>query len=195
MTGKMIVESGSVDNLLAWYRRATPEQVAAGRAWYGAAHDICESITRETGIDTRIVAAVVSALSPRNKWNRNLVDARNLCHAYVRGWRPEDVTVCTFNTNRAKAWRFLEQHAWTNGPKTTAFVDNIYHPTTSTRVTVDVWAVRAYCNDLSTDAAITPKQYATIEAAYIEAATIVGIRPMDLQAIVWTVVREHEKGE
>jgi len=145
-TERILAESRGALNVLAWYERATPEQRAAGLRWYDDARALCAEMGALYGVELPVVAAVVAALSPRCRWERNILDANNLIEAFTAGRDMESVSVQTFGANKRKAWAFLERRDWHNGPKTTAFVDNIANPA-SERVTVDMWAVRAFLND------------------------------------------------
>ena len=55
-----------------------------------------------------IVVGVLSALSPNNKWERNVIDdTENMCVAYKSDIPLDDVKVCTYNANKQKAIKIL----------------------------------------------------------------------------------------
>jgi len=84
--------------------------VIAGRRWYADAFLACEAIAANYGLPIATVAGVVAALSPNNRWERNLIDADNLCKLYTLGGY-DDAAQCkvsTFHANKRKALQILE---------------------------------------------------------------------------------------
>ena len=71
-------------------------------------------IANQYGLNVETVAGVVSALSPNNKWDINIIDAENLIRAYL--FEIEYPKVCTFGTQRDKAIMMLENNY--DNPKT-----------------------------------------------------------------------------
>ena len=65
-------------------------------------------IANQYGLNVETVAGVVSALSPNNKWDRNIIDAENLIRAYL--FEIEYPKVCTFGGQRDKAIMMLENN-------------------------------------------------------------------------------------
>lgn len=94
-------------NILAVFEQATPEEVSHGVEWYALAHAQAQAIADRVELPLVVVVGVIAALSPTNQWDRNLVDAENLCTAFVQGYYPEDVMVCTYHKMKEKAWTIL----------------------------------------------------------------------------------------
>ena len=90
---------------------ASAAETAGGLTWYQQANQVAITLADRYEIKEEQAAGVIAALSPRNKWERNLIDAENLIAAYVAGGAEacEDVKVCTFGANKAKAVRILEE--------------------------------------------------------------------------------------
>jgi len=93
------------------FNKATPETIRNGVAWYKRAKRDCNQIAKDTGLPLWKVVGVASALSVNNNWERNKVDARNMCEAYIGNayanmWR---VKVCTYHPNKLKALKILGQ--------------------------------------------------------------------------------------
>ena len=65
----------AVHNIIACRRRAKPQDVAAGIAWYAEAYEECRRIAENNGIAVHIAVAVVAALSPNNRWSTNVSNA------------------------------------------------------------------------------------------------------------------------
>jgi hypothetical protein len=83
-----------------------------------------------------------------------------------------------------------EIEPWLRGDKVTAFYDNLLHPETSDKVTIDTWIRRVALNELDVrkTPAIPSKLYYTIADAYRLAASKIGVLPHQLQATNWLTV-------
>ena len=126
----------------------------------------------------------MAALSPNNKWERNIYD----CEQFIID---QNHKACTFHGQRDKARAILKTNRRSkvegilNGTKTRNFYHNILNPLTSGRITVDMWAARS----VGYESAGSKKQYAMIEQAYREFAKQKNLVPHQAQAIIWSVVR------
>lgn len=183
------VEKSVRKRLRSLFNEASNEQIVSGRNWYKKAHDICLDFAIRFDTTTETVANVISALSPRNKWERNIEDCRNVLQAVTLGQSPEDVKVCTFNNNKYKAFEIARHNGRIKkqAPKTFAFVRNI-SALDATRVTIDVWHLRA-CFGETIDAGLTPKRYQRLEEITLAEARKVGLKGYEYQAIIWEVIR------
>lgn len=96
-------------HILAVYFAASPIELADGARWYDQARSHCLTIAADTGLPFHTVAGVVAALSPNNKWSRNISDAINLCAVYAAGTVADCATlkVSTFGANKIKALSIL----------------------------------------------------------------------------------------
>lgn len=156
-----------------------------GLTWYERAHNECKLLSMVFSKPLPIVVGVVSALSPNNKWQRNLHDAWNFLD------KPSLKTkVCTFTNQRQKALDILKSDGSDEqiknilrGTKTKNFYENILHYKTSDVVTVDMWAFR------SVELPEKQKYFHRVAQAYSEVALELEIKPHQLQAVVWGVVR------
>lgn len=188
-----------VENIIATFHNATPEETRDGIVWYAAAQQSCERIARDNNLPLNIVVGVVAAISPNNRWERNIADAGNLVAAFLNGDGPDDVKVSCYNAMKAKAFRILEAMPETdaeivtilNGQKIVSFFCNIIGHDTCT---VDGHALniaRAERVGLtSAKTNIGKKLYAELQEAYAEAGRRVTVngRPLkafEMQAITW----------
>lgn len=206
----------SKENILSIYRLASPEEIEHGVTWYAKAY--CESlaISEACTIPVAIVVGVVAALSPNNKWDRNIRDASRLCEAFVNGDPIDSFSVSTYGKMKQKAWRIIEvcQDVLSdfndesmlfdiikdilNGQKITCFFENIMGVNTCT---VDGHAYNIYHNQrqsLTGSISIGKKEYATIQEAYKEAGEAVevngkALKAYEMQAITWVVWRRLHK--
>lgn len=178
------------DNLRYFYSIADQDQIERGESWYLQANIWCETMAVKYGYPTYIVAEVLSALSPRNKWQRNKADAEAVLSAVRNNEPMESVKVCTFNTNKEKAFDIarLKTRIVHGSPKTYSFVQNIAY-LHSDYVTVDVWHMRA-CFDKMILPNLTDLRYGQIVKATKQVAKEYGLKGFEFQAIVWNVVRE-----
>jgi hypothetical protein len=99
-------------------------------------------------------------------------------------------------TNIVKALWILQGHTWVlRGQKVQSFLDNILNCETSQAVTVDSHAIQVWRGVLESGTyAVPPTWYKVIEADYRIAAKLVGLTPLQLQAVVWlTKKRLHVK--
>lgn len=185
-----------VRNILKVYRMATADDVRDGIEWYARAKREAQSISRRLGVPVPTVVGVMAALSPNNRWERNKVDAFNMCSAYVEGLTMDAFKVSTYTKMKAKAWSILEDHLSDdddildrlNGQKIRSFYSNIMG---LDEVTVDGHALniaRGYRVGLTDDQTnIGKRMYRDLQGAYVRAAARAGVKPHEMQAITWTV--------
>jgi hypothetical protein len=188
------------DNILAIYQLATAAERVDGACWYHVARDVGETLGDDYGLGGRLKAiGVIAALSPRNKWARNVLDAENLIAAYQAGGAEQArlTKVCTFGANKEKAIKILElQHgseseilAILSGPKLREFYQCILG---LDDVCIDG---HAYCiwtggrTSLKDVPAIGVKLRRQIKADYRAAAATIGLAPSTLQAVTWCAWR------
>lgn len=176
-------------NLLEMYEKRTDQHTQEGMQWYKNANQICIDMGKQLDYDPAVVAQVISALSPRNKWERNIIDTRTVLKAVNEGKNPEDVKVSTFHSNKNKAFEIArgERGIDQASPKTYSFVKNIAELDAS-KVTIDVWHLRA-CFGKTIESGLTPLRYKQLEQLTLKCAEMVGVRGYEFQAIVWGIVR------
>lgn len=182
-------------NLRHWYRQSSQRQRDAGRVWYEEAQDTAEFISRLTAIPQVRVAGVISALSPNNKWNRNRLDALRVCDAVARDLPEDAVKVCTYNSNKRKAFAIArgDEKILKASPKTYAFALNV-GACDPNHVTVDKWHLRA-CQTRSKSpkevrTTVTPVQYRALERECLRLAREHDVPGYVFQATVWVTIRD-----
>ena len=190
-------------NILAVYALATPGEVVEGRDWYARANKVAAAIAEAHSISIEQAAGVIAALSPSNRWERNMVDAWNLVRAYCAAGAEEarQIKVCTFGKMKDKAIKVLESDSFTeidailNGRKIVAFYRCIIG--CQETVCVDGHAYSIWFGDrmtLKDVPSIGKKLYGTITADYVEAARCLSesgrvIEPYEVQAVTWVTWR------
>ena len=191
-----------IDNIIKIYKLATPEEKRDGIVWYANAYSDCNRVALDLSVPVHIVTGVVAALSPNNKWDRNVVNARELIQAFVNGDGMDSVKVSTYHTMKRKAWTILEDMldhegviALLNGQKIVSFYRNIMGDDTCT---VDGHAKNIYYgkrHGLTDDKTnVGKKEYKIISDAYVKAGKRVrvngrSLKAFEIQAITWVVWR------
>lgn len=189
----------NVENIKAIHQLATLTEQQDGVTWYPRARAIARGLADRYGIHPAEAAGVIAALSPRNKWERNVQDAEALIAAYVAGGEAQALLtkVCTFSSNKAKAVRILTAGVLTDddvltilsGPKLREFYSCIQG---IADVCIDghawcIWAGERHT--LADVPAIGVKIRREIKADYTQAAEELGLTPAALQAITWVAWR------
>jgi len=172
------------------FNKASEEQIKDGKNWYKVANKEALKLATEFDLCPLKTAGVISALSPNNRWAQNLKDAHKVCKAFVNGKGAEDVKVCTFNTNKFKAFAILsgDVEITNESRKTYSFIRNVGH-LDDERVTIDVWHLRAcYGKSKGTP---TKSTYDELESIALKKAKKLGIKGYEYQAIIWVVIREN----
>ena len=182
-------------NLNYFYNLATEEDRAKGKAWYYKAHEFAAKKAVEYGYNIETVAAVLSALSPRNKWERNLIDTDTVLHAVRNNIPVDQIKVCTFNQNKEKAYRIAQfkEVLNTKAPKTYAFLQNIAY-LNHQFVTIDIWHQRAAFNQMF-EINFNKTIYEELQKITIEEAKQHDLKGYQYQAIIWESIRnswDHE---
>lgn len=191
----------SKENILTIFNLATPEEIEHGVTWYATAYCQCLEISENLELPVNVVVGVVAALSPNNKWDRNVENARDLCTAYINGDSMESVKVSTYGKMKQKAWSILESNPSydgtieiLNGQKIVCFFQNIMGVNTCT---VDGHAYNIYHasrKSLTGSISIGKIEYMLIQEAYLEAGESVlvhgrTLKAYEMQAITWVTWR------
>lgn len=175
-------------NLDKFFNTATDQNIKDGLKWYTVANNEAKKISENYNIDVYLVAQVISALSPRNKWSQNIKDAEKVCDAYIDGIHPEDIKVCTFHANKFKAFNILAGNITITDKslKTFNFVNNIAY-LNNDFLTVDIWHLRACFNNMIkiNNASIGRLAYDQIKQLTIKKANKLGLKGYQYQAIIW----------
>ena len=188
-----------VYNIVSVYRDADETQHAEGLLWYSDAQKAAYHIAVKYDIAVYLAVAVIAALSPNNKWTRNVVNADALIGAFMRGDGIDAVKVSTYHKMKQKAWDILAARPDYDGAKTmlkgqkiTSFFMDIMG---EFNVTIDgharniAYGERVGLTDDRTNIGV--REYRALQAAYEEAARRVGLMPYQLQAITWRVWRDR----
>lgn len=176
-----------VDNIITVWQRATPDQLARGRAWYQTANDIATVIADG---NTRAGAGVIAALSPQKAWDANVRLAEQaLTSGEARGHVRNALD---------KAERIMlgedPLSVLPEDSKTWNFFRSIVHPDDAEAVVIDRHAHDIVANERYGDrdrGLSSKRRYATVALAYRNAANRLDEIPSVVQATTWVVWREE----
>lgn len=167
-------------NLARHWRSADLVTVTNGLAWYREAGRLVKCLAAEFGITRSVVAGVLSAVSPRLHWSRNVTVAREI----MSGGPVTGV----FRANVLKAQRILgggRPLTVLRGNKVRAFYRALLGDRSA--VVVDAWMVRAA--GLDPERRLTDRLYGKIARAVVVLARRIGVAAADLQATIWVAIR------
>jgi len=185
-------------HIQAVFDLASVADVVAGQDWYDTARDAAIALSDRYGVDVTTACGVIAALSPRNKWTRNLIDAENLINVYTTSGAEacDTVKVCTFGKNKAKAMSILDAvptldvvEGILSGPKLKEFFRCIIG---QDDVCIDGHAYSIWVGDRITLAnvpSIGVKLRRQIKADYMAVALKNDMPAYELQAITWVTHR------
>jgi hypothetical protein len=144
-------------------------------------------MAHKTDMPFSVVAAVCAALSPRCKWEQNLVDTMTVLTAVQHGLPEYECKVTTYGRNKSKAFSIahFRDPALLSGPKVTAFYSNLmgdYHT-----LTLDTHAITAWKGN---NRKPSRPDFRKARAAYHRAAKKAGIPVALFQAVIWVIQRE-----
>ncbi len=171
------------------YLLATNEQISSGMSWYWEAHRNCNSHAKLLDVPFYQFVAVVAALSPQKQWEKNIGDAI----LYITSKGKAKLFATTYMKDKCKAILKLDRNSLNtdevkkilNGNKIKSFYENILRPYKSDAVTIDRHAIRS----VAMQGTLTDKKYKEIAAVHQKVSKKIGIKPHELQAIIWLVVR------
>ena len=115
--------------IVAKFELATSQEVQSGCDWYSHAFHTCARMGKMYEVPISKCAAVIAALSPNNRWERNIKDAEDMIKAFKYGDDDDVMAVkcCTYTMNKLKALNILKSNDCSgyetilNGPKTVEF--------------------------------------------------------------------------
>lgn len=188
------------NNLKTYLEEATSHEWMSGKDWYKDAQEFVYNTHKQfkdelENLTPYMVAGIVSALSPNNKWERNKLDTITVLKAIVAGLPPESVKVCTYNANKIKAFEIGHGNTEIThkSPKTHSFAMNV-GLNSPDHITVDKWHLRACVTKAREGVqdcveSCTAAQYRRIEQVTAEIARAYGLKGYEAQAIIWVTIK------
>jgi hypothetical protein len=198
------------DSILAMYFQSNALDRQSGRDWYNNAHQICVDLGIKYNVSIDIVAGVIAALSPNNKWQSNIVDAEIMIRAWAADVDYNDVKVATYTINKYKAATILDCELNRDqivkvlrGNKVIAFFLCIASNGISDTPCIDGHAYNVWngtVSNLKEVPKLSDKTFRTIQDAYRDAAIVITNvtgcyhSAAQVQAITWVAYRRLYKG-
>ena len=190
--------------IVAKFTLATSQEVQLGCDWYRSALNIAGRIASKYHIRVEVAAGVIAALSPNNRWERNIIDAEAMIKCWASGGTDEDilaVKVCTYTKMQEKALAILRFDIYhkssitgiLNGPKIIEFFNCITNPALND-VCIDGHAYSVWFGQRLTMKQVPnigKKLRQQIKTDYVDATTFINeelnesFTPADIQAITW----------
>ena len=194
--------SHNAREIVAKFTLATSQEVQLGCDWYPSALSIAARIGEKYGLSAQTAAGVIAALSPNNRWERNIIDAENIIKCWAAGGTRSDllaVKVCTYGKMKEKAIDILTTPIGVNiketlkGKKIVEFFNCITNPLLND-VCIDGHAYSVWFGQRLTMKEVPPigvKLRAQIKTDYRDATAFINdeldttYTAADIQAITW----------
>lgn len=185
------------ENLRSVLFHSSPNEIDQAKTWYRDARLFCFQVSKQYGVSFRKTCAIMAALSPRNKWDRNKQDTETL----IKWMLGHDVSpsFATYGNMVDKAVKIFESDIDTkkemlkllNGPKISNFFLNIYDAE-SNCVTVDTWIHLAASGEyLPTKERkiLKQKEFNEISDTVKELAIEYEMNAPEMQALIWVTFK------
>ena len=186
--------------IVAKFQLATSQEVQLGVDWYRSALNISGRIASKYHLKVETVAGVIAALSPNNRWERNIIDAEAIIKCWAAGGTDEDILAvkcCTYTAMRQKALDILTRDIpiveILNGAKIIEFFNCITNPVLND-VCIDGHAYSVWFGQRLTMKQVPnigKKLRQQIKTDYRDACQFINeelscfYTPADIQAITW----------
>ena len=194
-------------NISGMLQLASQADIISGLNWYQRAYDLGVKLIHEyDGLTLGQAIGVFAALSPRNKWEKNCIDAEAIIKTWFLGGDYDMLKVSTFDPNKRKAIAILELDMESadaetipnilSGQKIVAFYRSIMGDKNA--VCIDGHAYAIFIGERITTIKtpkISPKLFETIQRAYQlvakRSADLCGVEmsPTQVQAVTWLTYR------
>ena len=181
------IMTGSTQNIIDTYERATDAQLMAGENWYFAALALAEDLADRHNLPVENVAYAIAAFSPVTDWITNQIATSEVC---ATGFTRFQSGANIDKANRCLAGELTALR----GPKVERFALAIVNPLGDTTACIDRHAFSIWMGTKQTD--IQQKvlarkgAYELVADAYAEAARILDVPVHTLQAVTWVVWRD-----
>ena len=205
------IKIGTIKRRLKKMYNLTPvENLEISKNWYFEANKFSRELSKNIGVSSIKISAVLSALSPAVSWDINKRDCETMIKVFVNFGSLENCNYSTYSQNAFKAWEILNDKKnettkdiynkyFNNGKsgfKTANFFVNIASPKDENFVTIDRHQF-AICRNLKSSSdgkTPTKKVYEILKSAHIETAKELKILPHELQAVTWSTYRTEILG-
>lgn len=193
------MKAGSpLDRIRRTFERSDDVDRAEGAVSYARYQATLARIGARLGYGLPATAAAFCALSPNNDYMGNLRSMVTLMDGHRRGLPLSEITVSTYRSCAARAWRVLDGEdflSFTKGPKTRNFYQNIVDPSDPYPITIDGHMMSIWVGERLTmkQAVMKRLKYPVLADDYRKVAEELGMVANQLQATLWfTWKRIHD---
>lgn len=172
---------------------ASLNEIETGLNWYNEFYLWCNNLSIEYNKNPFVIAQIFSAISPRNKLEKNKIDTISVLNAVKNNLAPEQIKVSTFHNNKNKAFDIAKglKQITKDSLKTYSFCKNVGE-LNSEFVTIDVWQLRVLTNKHNNKTP-TKLEYLQLVNLHQKIAQKNNILGYQLQAITWETLRNNYK--
>jgi hypothetical protein len=180
-------------NIENMFGQATDAHYEEGIEWYSATNTFAHGLSDKYGISVRQAAGIIAAISPRVRWDKNVLWADLFC-------KTGDAPIMYLSKDKAR--RILDGEdpdvvfapkSRNSGQKVRSFFNCIIDPGCDD-VCIDRHAYDIAVGSKGTDSLRQPLNrvgvYDNIRDAYRAVANKIGLIPNQLQAVTWVAWRE-----
>lgn len=194
-----MIDTPSVDNVLAVYNRATAANLRSGLSWYLDAHNFARTVGGARAHHVARNAGIVAALSPMNHWNNNKRKAALVIslrgRIVVEPGKPNGIGLGANVKKAVDIYNGNEPESVLSGDKVLAFYRTILNPLGDIDPVIDRHAfdiaIGERANDKRRGILSRKGVYQEFAHVYREAAKKAGIGSAQIQAITWMQWREE----
>lgn len=187
-----IKKLGGVDNIMAVFSEATPEEKEYWGKWYHNAKQEVVDLAQEYSLAFPVTAAVVAVLSPGNKWRVNMLAAQRLLANAKSPTGPQQ-KIPGYPRQVARALDILKTGdvGKVTGPKVTVFFKSLVDPASVEHdLVLDGHAINIWRGEkvnLNSLASVSKVERAKMLADYKTAAELLKVPVQAVQAVTWYI--------
>jgi hypothetical protein len=179
-------------NILAVYSRADADSLREGLTWYRQVNEEADRLADENDLTVRQTSAIIAAVSPGLRFERNIEAAERI----IKREPLTGLGVRWFDGVR-KAKKILAGHnpdVVLKGNKVKNFAACIADPSNTLSVCIDGHMFSCWAGKRITLDEVPPinnRLYHRIAGDFCFVARVLGVRPMQVQAVCWLVWRKQ----
>lgn len=174
------------ESILHWWDQRNPFD----EDWYVIEQQKLVTLQAECDVPLEVLCAACAIASPGITWEQAVAQVQD----YVRLGGGDRLSGM-YQANARKIIKLLRDHniaLHLRGWKVRSFYENLLHPRTSQRVTIDRWAMRVFGLDEKNYNLADARVYERFADSYRLAAADLGTIPSRVQAATWCAIRREE---
>lgn len=187
-----VVSGGGLQNILAVYRDATPEEQDYWGRWYHHAKEDVAELSQKYSIPFVLAAAVTAVLSPGNNWGLNIMAAERVM-ANINNPLELWPRIPGYGKNVVKARQILllGDTEFVIGPKVTVFFQSLLDPEkVKKQMVLDGHAINIWRGEKTRLKGLrepSTSERSAMISDYSKAAETLGVSTQAVQAVTWYI--------